>query len=323
MKNQRVLITGGAGYLGSVITRHLLQKGNKVTCLDNLIYNQTSPLSFVDNPNFNFVFGDVRDKKLVSKLVEKNDIIFPLAAIVGMPACNKRPEDARTINFEAVKMLNDLRDEHQVVVYPTTNSGYGTKTGEMHCTEETPLEPISLYGVTKSDAEKMLLESGKPVITLRLATVFGMSPRMRLDLLVNDFVWTAMTKGSMMLYEPHFLRNFIGIKDIARVFEHCVDNFPYMKNNVYNVGLEDANLSKAQLAEKVKSQIPSFVVTEGEGRDPDQRNYIVSNKKLMGTGFKAQTSLDEGIKELIKGYEILLKTGSPEEIIKNHRLKNV
>lgn len=315
MKNKRVLITGGAGYLGSVMTGRFLQGGNKVTCIDNLMYGQQSPLFFADNPDFNFVYGDVRDKSRIEKLVSKSDVILPLAAIVGMPACKLRPLDVVSTNFDAVKAINDLRSKEQILVFPTTNSGYGTTTGEVYCTEETPLTPISEYGITKSNAEAELLNSGKPVITLRLATVFGLSPRTRTDLLVNDFVWQAMTAGSIVLYEKHFKRNFVHVKDVASAFEHCVDKFDSMNNQadknktkgVYNFGLDSANMSKAELAAKVKEHLPRFEIFEGAGEDPDKRNYIVSSDKIMKTGLKPEYSLDIGILELIRGYEIMLK----------------
>ncbi len=314
----RVIITGGAGYIGSVLTEHLLNQGHKVTCLDNLMYQQTTPFFFVDNPSYNFVLGDVRNKSLVKSLVSDHDTIIPLAAVVGMPACNRNPVEAREINYDAIVMINNLRSDNQRLIYPTTNSGYGSKSGEVFCTEETPLEPISLYGETKARTEKELLDSGKPVITLRLATVFGLSPRMRRDLLVNDFVYKAVTDSYIVIYEPHFKRNFIHIRDIARCFEHCMGNFDKMgrvEKPIYNVGLEDANLSKLELAEKIKFYLPKFeIVVRDIGEDPDKRNYIVSNKKLLATGFEPIYSLDEGIQELIKGYSIL---------IRNDPLKNI
>jgi len=308
MPKERILITGGAGYLGSVMTKHFLDIGHKVTCLDNLRYHQISPMLFADDQNYEFVFGDVRDSSLISKLLTKVDLIIPLAAIVGMPACNANPEDARTINQEAIINLDKLRSRSQRIIYPTTNSGYGAKTGEVFCTEETPLEPISLYGETKAAAEKALLESDKPTITLRLATVFGLSPRMRTDLLVNDFVKRALEDKYLVLFEADFKRNYIHIKDVARGFQHCNDNFERMQGTMYNLGLEDANLSKRQLAQKIKKYIPDLVIIEAPvGEDPDKRNYVVSNKKIRGTGFSPMYSLDQGIQELIKGYLVILR----------------
>jgi len=308
---EKVLITGGAGYLGSVIAGYLLEKEFHVACLDNLSYKQRSLLHYASNPNFRFIYGDVRNKELLVKILPEFDIIIPLAAIVGMPACDARPLDATSINYEAIILLNELRTPKQKLIYPTTNSGYGTKSGDVFCTEETPLEPISLYGRTKSDAERYLLASaktGKDAITLRLATVFGISPRMRTDLLVNDFVLKAMRDGYVAIYEPHFKRNYIHIRDVARCFEHCIVNFDKMKNQTYNVGLEEANLSKMELAEKIKKYLPKYAIVPMEiGEDPDKRNYIVSNKKIMATGFMPQVSLDQGIQELIRGFQILIK----------------
>jgi len=307
-KKESVLITGGSGYLGSFLSGYLLEKGYSVSCLDNLSYGQKSLLHHVSNPNFNFIYGDVRNRKLLEKILPGFDVIIPLAAVVGMPACDLKPFDAESINRDAVILINELRGHNQKLIYPTTNSGYGTKSGEVYCTEETPLDPISLYGKTKTEAEAHLLKSEKPAITLRLATVFGVSPRMRTDLLVNDFVFKALRDGYIIIYEKDFKRNYIHIKDVARAFEHCIKNFEYMKGNAYNVGLEEANLSKAELAEKIKRHIPKFEIIYMEvGEDPDKRNYIVSNKKIMNAGFMPIVSLDEGIEELIRGYSILLK----------------
>jgi len=311
MEKNKVLITGGSGYIGSVLTGHLLSKGYKVSVLDNLSYNQKSLLHYTSNPNFEFIYGDVRNKELLRRILPQFEFIIPLAAVVGMPACDLKPIEATTINYEAIVLINELRTNEQKVIYPTTNSGYGAKTGEVFCTEETPLEPISLYGKTKADAETYLLaaaKSGKDAITLRLATVFGISPRMRTDLLVNDFVLKAIREGYIIIYEKDFKRNFVHIRDIARCFEHCMVNFEKMKNQVYNVGLDSANMSKAELAETIKKFIPKFEIIYMEvGEDPDKRNYIVSNDKIKKMGFIPEVSLEEGIKELIRGYSILLK----------------
>ena len=315
MSKEKVLITGGAGYLGSVLTNHLLEKDYEVTCLDNLRYRQKSLFGFVGNSNFEFVYGDVRDKELVSKLAPKFDVIIPLAAIVGMLACDLHPKDAKSTNLEAITMLNGIRSKDQKLIYPNTNSGYGTKSGQVHCAEETPLEPISLYGQVKCQAEEALLKDSKDVVALRLATVFGTSPRMRTDLLVNNFVLKAMKEGSIVIYEGDFRRNYIHIKDIARCFEHCIENFEEMKDKTYNVGLEDANLSKIELVEKIKSFIPKFEIIRNEiEKDPDKRNYVVSNQRILKTGFRPKFSLEDGIKELIKGYEILLKNDPYQNI---------
>ena len=304
----RVLITGGAGYIGSVLTQKLLERGEEVTCLDSLRHRQNSPLFFADQERYNFVLGDARDLSLLKDLVPSHDVIIPLAAIVGMPACKLNPRAAISTNLEAVLYLNDLRSKEQRLIFPTTNSGYGTNSGEIFCTEETPLEPISLYGKTKSDAEKKILESGKDAITLRLATVFGISPRMRTDLLVNDFTRKAVEDGYLVLFEKDFKRNFVHIKDVATCFQHCIDNFDSMKNTMYNVGLDSANISKAELAEKIKKQVQKLTIIYQEfGEDPDKRNYIVSNEKLAKAGFSARHSLEEGIRELVKYYQIMLK----------------
>jgi len=308
MSKEKVLITGGAGYIGSVLTDHLLNKNYKVTCLDNLKYGQKSLFNFANNPNFEFIYEDSRDGKLIESIVSNFDTIIPLAAIVGMPACESNPKDARSTNLEAITMLNEIRDSKQKLIYPNTNSGYGAKTKEVYCTEETPLEPISLYGKLKCQAEELLLGRSKDAISLRLATVFGISPRMRTDLLVNDFTLKSMRDGYVILYECDFKRNYIHVKDVARAFEHCIENYDSMKNEAYNVGLSEANLSKLELAEKIKKYIPKFKITCDEiGEDPDKRDYIVSNEKIEKTGFSPKFSLDDGIKELIKGYNILLK----------------
>jgi len=286
--NTRVLITGGAGYLGSVMAEHLLDSGYTVTVLDKLLYGQTPQLHLCANPLYDFVYGDARD-----------------ACIVGAPACDRDPELATSVNLDAVKTLNRLRSVNQLVVYPTTNSGYGTSSGEVYCTEETPLEPISLYGSTKCAAESEFLNS-QNTITLRLATVFGCSPRMRLDLLVNHFVYAAFTDGYLVIFEKDFKRNYVHIRDVADCFKHCIENSPAMIGRPYNVGLDEANLSKEELALAVKAHIPSFYIHFAPiGSDPDKRNYIVSNQRLREAGFAAQRTIDDGIRELLKGYRML------------------
>lgn len=300
--SEHIFITGGAGYLGSILSEHLLAKGHRVTVLDNLMYGEQSLFHLCNNPSFDFVFGDVRNEQLVAKLVAKADVIIPLAAIVGAPACDLDPLMATSVNLDAIRMINRLRSPEQLVVYPTTNSGYGTKTGDVFCTEETPLEPISLYGRTKSDAEAVVLDAPNS-ITLRLATVFGMSPRMRMDLLVNHFVYAALTDRYLVIFEKDFKRNYVHIRDVADCFIHCMENSATMVGRPYNVGLDNANLSKEELALKIKEHVPHFYVHFSEiGSDPDKRNYIVSNQRLREAGFEAKHSLDEGIRELIKGY---------------------
>jgi nucleoside-diphosphate-sugar epimerase len=302
----KILITGGAGYVGTVLTEHLLNEGYRVTVLDSLIYNQNSLLAFCHNKNFEFVYGDCRDEALLRRVVPGFDFILPLAAIVGAPASEKHAQTTISVNYEAIVLLNKIRDKaRQKIIFPTTNSGYGTTTGEVFCTEESPLNPVSLYGQTKVDAEKELLASPN-VITLRFATLFGFSPRMRTDLLVNDFVYRAIRDKSIVLFEKDFKRNFLHVRDAARCFLHCIENFEKMKNNAYNVGLPDANISKEQLALKIKEFIPGLYIHNAEiGSDPDKRNYIVSNDKIGATGFTFRYSLEDGIRELIKGYSIL------------------
>jgi nucleoside-diphosphate-sugar epimerase len=237
-------------------------------------------------------------------LIRKADVVIPLAAVVGAPACDRDPWLTRSVNLEAVAMLNRLRSPNQLVIYPTTNSGYGTQSSEVFCTEDTPLEPISLYGQTKVQAETLLLQTPN-VISLRLATVFGISPRMRLDLLVNHFVYAAVTDGYLVIFEKDFKRNYVHIRDVADCFLHCIEQSSRMAGRPYNVGLDAANLSKAELALKVKEYVPRFYVHFSEvGSDPDKRNYIVSNRRLREAGFKARRSLDEGIQELLKGYRM-------------------
>lgn len=304
-QNTKVLVTGGAGYLGSVLSEHLLDAGYKVTVVDNLYWREHNLFHLAANPNFNFVFGDVRDENLIPRLMKESDVVIPLAAVVGAPACDRDPWLARSVNLEAIRLIIKSRNQNQLIIYPTTNSGYGAKSGETFCTEETPLEPISLYGELKSQAEREILE--KPnVITLRLATVFGMSPRMRLDLLVNHFVWAAAGDGYIVIFEKDFKRNFIHIRDVADCFIHCIENSEKMIGRPYNVGLDSANLSKEELALKVKQYIPNFYIHFAAiGSDPDKRNYIVSNQRLREAGFEAKRSLDEGIQELIKGYRMI------------------
>lgn len=303
----KVLVTGGAGYLGSVLGEHLLDAGHAVTCLDNLSLGQSGPFHLCESPRFDFVRGDARDEALLGRLLRTVDAIIPLACLVGAPACDRDPWTARAVNLDAVRLLNRLRSREQLVVFPTTNSGYGTKSGDTFCTEETPLEPISLYGQTKVAAEAELLSSPN-AITLRLATVFGMSPRPRLDLLVNHFVHAAVTEGFVVIFEKHFKRNYIHIRDVADAFLHCLTHHPQMIGRPFNAGLDDANLSKEELAQKIKAHVPSFYIHFSEvGSDPDKRNYIVSNQRLREAGFAARRSLDEGIVELLKGYRMMAR----------------
>lgn len=302
----KILVTGGAGYIGSILVPRLLEKGHTITVVDNFRYNQHSLLDVARNKNLTIIRGDARDKKLITGILKEVDVIFPLACIVGAPACDRDPVAAKTINFDAIKMILDNKNKDQKIIFPTTNSGYGIGQEGIYCTEETPLKPISLYGKLKVDIEKEILKAGN-AITLRLATVFGISPRMRVDLLVNDFTYRAITDRFIILFEAHFKRNYIYIGDIARAFIHCLDNFDKMKNEPYNVGLSDANLSKWELCEEIKKQSPDFYFIEAKvGEDPDKRNYIVSNEKIESTGYMPKTSLKQGIEELIKGYQVIM-----------------
>ena len=301
----KILVTGGAGYIGSILVPELLKRGHEVTVIDNFIYNQTSLLDCCYNKNLTIVRGDARSKNIIAKHLRNVDAIFPLACMTGAPLCDKDTIAAKTVNFEAVKMILELRSKEQAIIFPTTNSGYGIGQKGIYCTEKTPLNPISLYGRLKVETEKMLLDAGN-CITLRLATVFGISPRMRLDLLVNDFTYRAVTDHFLVLFESHFKRNYIHIQDVAKAFIHCLDNFNKMKDEPYNVGLSNANLSKWELCEEIKKQISNFYFTEAKvGEDPDKRDYIVSNKKIESTGFTPEYSLQQGITELIKGYQVI------------------
>jgi len=308
----KILITGAAGYIGSVLVPELLRNGYKVIALDNFMYSQNSLLDCCANDNFNVVRGDARDGSIIKPLLKDVDYIIPLAALVGAPLCNNDRTGAITINRDAVGLIAKLASKEQRIIIPTTNSGYGIGQKGIYCTEETPLNPITLYGRVKMEAEKIVLERGNS-ISFRLATVFGMSPRMRIDLLVNNFVYRAVYDGFVVIFEGHFKRNYIHIRDIARVFMHAIDNFDKMKDQAYNVGLSDANISKLELCEKIKMHIPNFVYLESSFReDPDKRDYIVSNGKIEKAGFKTTYSLDMGIEELIKGYRIItnLKYGN-------------
>lgn len=302
---KRVLVTGGAGYIGSVLCKHLLDAGYRVTVLDSLMYGQHSLFGYCSNPGFDFVWGDARDEALVKSLVKNADVIIPLAALVGAPACERDPWLARSVGHDAILAMNKLRSPSQLVIFPTTNSGYGTKSGDVYCTEETPLEPISTYGREKVEVERALLDTPNTV-TLRLATVFGMSPRMRLDLLVNNFTLAAFRDKYLVIFEKDFKRNYIHVRDVADCFVHCIENAETMAGRPYNAGLDDANLSKEELALKIKEYVPDFYIHFAEiGEDPDKRNYIVSNQRLRESGFAAKRSLDDGIKELLKGYRML------------------
>ena len=300
----KVLITGGAGYLGSTLTKHLLEAGYTVTVLDNLMYDQVTLLHLFGNPKFQFELGDVRDKKLLQELVGLNDVIIPLAAIVGMPACKANPELTVAVNYQQVADIVDVLRADQKLILPNTNSQYGSSDSII--TEESPFNPLSLYAKTKCDAENKMLENGNGV-SLRLATVFGVSPRMRTDLLVNDFVYKSVVDGYLVLFEAHFKRNYIHVQDIARTFQFIIENYDKCKGHAFNVGLSTANLSKLELAEKIKSNIPSLVIKQDDFKeDFDKRNYIVSNEKLEALGWKPIYDLDYGIKQLLSAYKIVI-----------------
>ena len=300
----KVLITGGAGYLGSNLTRHLLEAGYTVTVLDNLMYDQVTLLHLFSNPKFQFELGDVRDRKLLQDLVGLNDVIIPLAAIVGMPACKANPELTIAVNYQQVADIIEVLRDDQKLILPNTNSQYGSSDSII--TEESPFNPLSLYAKTKCDAENTMLAKGNGV-SLRLATVFGVSPRMRLDLLVNDFVYKSVVDGYLVLFEAHFKRNYIHVQDIARTFQFIIENYEKCKGHAFNVGLSTANLSKLELAETIKKYIPSLVIKQDDFKeDFDKRNYIVSNEKLEALGWKPIYDLDYGIKQLISAYKIVI-----------------
>lgn len=303
MKN--VLVTGGAGYIGSVLVPYLLELGYNVTVLDNLRYGQSSLFGCCYHPRFNFVNGDVRNKEVVSNVVSKSDVIIPLAASVGAATCSADPIYAQQVNVDSIKLLSGLVSKNQMVLYPNTNSGYGIGEKTEFCTEESPLNPISLYGISKVESERILL-SETSAISFRLATVFGPSSKMRIDLLVNNFTYKAINDGVLVLFEQNFRRNYIHVLDVAKAFVHGIENFDSMKGQVYNMGLSAANLTKRQLAEKIKEYIPNLeIINANYSQDPDKRDYIVSNEKLESTGWIPTQSLDDGIRQLIKMYSMM------------------
>jgi nucleoside-diphosphate-sugar epimerase len=302
----RVLVTGGLGYLGSILCEHLLDAGYHVHAVDNLMYGagQQGLFHLCANPAFEFHKGDVRDEAFLQSALAHADAIVHLAAIVGAGACTRDPLLATSVNYDAVRLLGRLRSRHQLIVFPNTNSGYGITSGQCACTEDSPLEPISLYGRTKVDAERYVLDQPN-TIALRLATVFGMSPRMRLDLLVNHFVHAACKDGYLVIFEKDFKRNFIHVRDVADCMLHCLAHAPRMIGRAFNAGLDKANLSKEELALKVKQFVPNFYLHFAPiGQDPDKRNYVVSNQRLREAGFVARRDLDQGIQELLKGYRM-------------------
>ena len=300
-----ILITGGAGYIGSVLAPALLAKGHRVTVLDNFYFNQLTLMDCCPNPDFTIIRGDARDEETLKAAIKSMDYILPLAALVGFPLCDADKIAATTTNLNAIELLLKIRNKEQRIIYPCTNSGYGTGEGDNFCTEETPMNPISLYGITKVQAEKAVLQAGNS-LTFRFATLFGASPRMRIDLLLNDFVYRAVYDRTAVIFEGHFKRNFIHIRDVVNAFIFAIENFDIMKGQPYNCGLSTANISKLELCAKIKEHIPSFVYLEAPiGTDPDKRDYIVSNARLEAAGWKPQYSLDDGIEELKKVFIIL------------------
>ena len=300
----RILITGGAGYIGSVLIPKLLEDGYQVTCVDNLMYEPTSLMMVTKNPNFELIVGDARDEELMKPLIAKADVIIPLACMTGAPLCSKDKTAAVSVNRDSVVMCSKLSSNNQLIIYPCTNSGYGVGEEGIFCNEESPLRPISLYGKVKVEAEKILLDKGN-AITFRLATVFGISPRPRLDLLVNDFTYRAFFDKTVVLFEADFKRNYLHIDDAADGFRFAIKN-PNLSGNCYNLGYSEANLSKRELCEEIKKVLPDFVYLVSEiGTDLDKRNYIVSNEKIEKAGFKATRSLNQGILELVSALPLL------------------
>ena len=302
-----ILITGGAGYIGSVLTPLLLNEGHQVTVLDNFMYDQNSLLDVAFNKNLRLLRADVREERLLKEELKKNDVIIPLAGLIGAPLCDREPALSQDVNCDVIKRIYDQKSKNQMLIYPCTNSGYGIGEKGIFCNEKTPLRPVSLYGKQKVEAETYILENGEGV-TFRFATLFGASPKMRLDLLVNDFTYKAFTDRYLVLFESHFKRNYLHVRDAARAFLHVINNYDKMKGEAFNVGLSSANLDKAELCAIIKNHIPDFVFLKSEvGTDPDKRNYIVSNEKIEATGFQTKYNLDDGIEELIKCFTIIKK----------------
>ena len=304
-KKYNIVVTGGAGYIGSTLVPELVQLGHEVTVIDNFMYKQNSLAAVCRYKNFHIVKGDIRVKETIQPYLKKADIVIPLAALVGAPLCNQDPITATTVNYDAIIMMLNLMSCEQKIYMPTTNSAYGSGDKNNFCTEESPLNPISHYAQEKVKGEKELMKHPNAV-SLRLATVFGISPRMRTDLLVNDFTYRAVYDKYVLLFEGHFKRNYVHVRDVARAFLHMITNHDRVKGQIYNVGLSEANISKKELCEKIQQFIPDFVFVEATvGKDPDQRNYIVSNEKIEKTGFKPHTTIEEGIRELIKGFTMI------------------
>ena len=301
----RILITGGAGYIGSMLVVRLFAETHHITVLDNFMYRQMPFNHMCTSQRFEVVVGDACDISLLRELVPKADVVIPLAAIVGAPACDHDPDTAWATNVDAIATLVNLLRKDQLLIIPISNSGYGVGERGKECDEDSPLKPVSLYGRSKVEAEKMALHH-ENAVSLRLATVFGMSPRMRLDLMVNNFVYRAVADRTIVLFEAHFRRNFIHVRDVARAFFFALSNVEKMRGKAFNVGLSNANLTKWELCERIATQVPNFTFYKGTiGKDPDQRDYHVSNARIEKLGFRPIFSLDDGIAELIKGYRML------------------
>ncbi len=302
----KILLTGGAGYIGSVLVPALLKDKHQVTILDNFLYNQTSLLDVCSDPNLEIIRGDTRNEILIKGALKKADVIIPLACLTGAPICSKDPIAAKTTNLDAIKLILKFKSTNQPIIFPSTQSVYGHQV-EI-CTEETKPYPISLYSKLKVETEKYVSNS-KNFIIFRFATVFGISPRMRLDLLVNDFTYRALTDKFIVLFEADFRRDYVYIGDVAQAYLFALKNFANLKGEIYNIKLKDINLTKRQLCQVIQKQIADFIYLESPiSEDPDKRDYIVSSKKIEQKGFKATFSIEDGIKELIKGYQIIRKT---------------
>ncbi|WP_454062975.1 NAD-dependent epimerase/dehydratase family protein [Candidatus Nitrospira salsa] len=303
----RVLVTGGAGYIGSILVPALLEQGYHVTVLDNFLYRQSSLMECCANANFTVIRADCRDERVLKNILKDKDCLIPLAALVGAPLCEQDRLGSQSTNFDSIQLLCQLASPSQMILFPVTNSGYGIGEGGQHCTEESPLRPLTLYGETKVKAEKVVLDR-EASLTFRLATVFGSSPRMRMDLLVNDFVYRAIHDRAVTIFEGHFKRNYIHVRDVARAFIYGIEHFDSMKGRPYNLGLDDANISKIELCQRIQKYLPNFLYLEAPvGEDPDKRDYIVSNARILEAGFTTKRSLDDGILELKKCYTVLRK----------------
>jgi nucleoside-diphosphate-sugar epimerase len=300
----KILVTGGAGYIGSVLVPDLLSQGHEVTVIDNFMYKQTSLASSIRNKNLNLIFGDVRDEALLKQHLPKSDVIIPLAAIVGAPACDSDPIAAQSINKDSILWLLKKLSTSQRIIMPTTNSAYGSGDKNNFCNESSPLNPLSLYARDKVTVEKELMEH-PGATSFRLATVFGISSRMRLDLLVNNFTYRAVTDGFVVVFEGHFKRNYIHVLDVVQAFNLALSNEKDFSGEIFNVGLSEANISKIDLCREIQAILPSFTYLEAAlGKDPDQRNYVVSNEKIEKFGFKPSVSLGNGLQELVKGLKM-------------------